>query len=311
MLCRMTMVAFLAGSVVWGAKASTPCPAWFSIPQANVSGIALDETDVYFSHEGFVKRVPKQGGTPRPIANLPGRWVMYLALDTESVYFVARTIADGTDGIYRISKRGGAATLLLKGYASEMVADGDWLYLACPGFGGNGRILRVKTDGTKAETLVWGVRMTMGMVVDGEAVYFSEVDRKGSGVRRVPKDGGKAKSVAEVTGAAMMVQDGTSLYVVRIPEYPGRIDAISKLDGSVRTLVTGIVFETLEPLAFHGDSLYFGNIIDPKRSRIEAVRPPDTARRVVAEFEGGFPRIAVDHCGVYFSTTSGIERAGP
>jgi hypothetical protein len=161
-------ILFLTASIV----ASPPCPSSFSIPQPDVTDIAVDETDVYFSHEGFIRRVSKEGGSPIVIAKLSGKWVMYLVTDDTNVYFAARDKTDRVDAVYRISKNGGAATLLVKGiYAAEMIPDGDWLYIAYPGLPARkipGQIIRVKKDGSAIETVVTGLRMTMGMLLEGE-----------------------------------------------------------------------------------------------------------------------------------------------
>jgi hypothetical protein len=300
---------FLIAAAVAMATASQPCPA-FSVPYQDVTAVAVDERDVYFSQGGFVLRVPKEGGTPRRIVNLPDERVMYLALDDANVYFLARNKTRRTDGIYSVAKTGGPAARIVDIYAHEIIPEGEWLYLLCPGAG---RILRVRKDATAIETLASGLRLAMGMVLDGDSIYFSETDPRSltGSVRRVPKSGGRVTRVANVRGATALTHDEANLYVARLPERNGSIDAVSKSDGKVKNLVRGIMFETIEPLVVHRDSLYVGNMVGGDAIQLEAVRPSTGERRTIQKLDGGFPRFATDACGVYFITREGIERASP
>lgn len=319
MTFRVPAVFAIACLVAAGAVAQ--CPESFSVPQSDVTAIAVDQTHVYFTHGGRIERVPLEGGKAAGLANFGDAWVMDLALDDDDVYFLVRNRKDNGDSVGVIPKSGGTAIALLRGvYASAMVPDGEWMYVADPGSmrasNADGRIIRVKRDGSEAEALASGLDLVMGMLLDGDSVYFSEAGqagrRRSGGVRRVAKSGGKVERLAKLPGAWTLTSDGSTLYAVHISgNHDGSISAISKSDGRVRQLVSKFKFEVIAPLHYSSGSLYFGNVVSQTKARLEAFNVADGTRRTIAEFEGGFPRIAVDRCGVYYSTTAGLERAAP
>lgn len=303
------------------AAGSEPCaPFFINVPE--VFDIAVDESGLYFTSGGSLWRVPLGNGSPTPIGYLKDRSLMMITVDDTRIFVMVRSRTDG-DSVLAIPKSGGVATELLRGItASAMAQDGDWLYILSPGTfargrsNGDGAIVRVKKDGSKWERIATGLRMPMGLLLDGDRLYVSErgIDSSDTsgGVKWLPKGGGRTKRLAKVPLSMAMAQDRSNLYVATLGgEHQGSIHSVSKSDGNARELVDGIRFELILPLEVFDDSLYFGTMIDERRARIEAIDLDDGARRTVAEIEGGSPFIAVDRCGVYYSTSKGIERAGP
>lgn len=302
-----------------------PCAASPSVTESDVTAIAVDTTHIYFGDSsGNIHRVSKSGGAVESVSGMSGTMVLFAEVDDRNVYFVAQSRADGSHTIYSAPKNGGAPVILAGGFfVYRILPDGDWLYLVAPGtmhgsvWDPNGQILRVRRDGSHVETLASGLRGPVGMVIDGDELYFSErgtsfSDTSG-GIRRMSKEGGSVTVVASLPGALMLAQDATHIFSVRVASSDlGAIDMISKSDGSVTPLVSGVGFDVLEPLEFFGDSLYFGNVLSSGVAGIEALRTATGERRTIAEVhEGGFPDFAIDSCGVYYSSAAGILRAGP
>lgn len=302
-----------------------PCRPGVIATQSGVSDIAADPANLYFGEDsGRVHRVAKSGGPSTPLVTMSESWITFLAVDAIDVYFAARSRSTGLDSIYAVPKSGGTPRLLLSDVLSawEMVPDGDWLYLLAVGnlshmpWPADGRVVRIRKDGSAVETVAGNLRAPLGMVIDGESVYFTEAGANpadpAGGVRRVSKSGGTVATVAPLAGAWTLAQDAENLYAVDISrgERNGAIHSVSKRDGSIRQLATGIAFEVIEPVEVFNGSLYFMNLLGSTRAQIEALPVTGGDRRIVAEFDWGFPQFVIDGCGIYYSTPVGIERVG-
>lgn len=301
------------------------CQAGVVAAQSEVVDVAVDASHVYYGDfSGNLHRVTKSnGGTPALLATLPGSWISFLALDDTHIYFQARNRSTDRDSVYVMPKEGGPPTLLIADlqYAWDMSAADGWLYLqiavisATTGWPSDGRIIRIRNDGSAVETIASGLHGSMGMTVDDQYVYYTESGESpfdpSGGLRRVAKSGGAAESLATLPGAWSLAQDDTGLYVLRISqgERNASIDAVSKLDGRAATLVTGIWFEMFEPMEVFNGSLYFMNLLGTTTARIESVPVSGGERRTFAAYPWGFRLFAVDSCGVYVVTTTGVERA--
>lgn len=333
-LCAVFAIVALAAAATAGVtpdashrrraiRIPAPCTS-FSVAADHATDIAVDETHLYFGdNDGNVHRVSKRGGTPSLVVNIPGSWIIFIAVDAEQVYFLARERATNKDTVRAVAKGGGVPILLSDvGFVYEMISDGEWLYLVHPGtyvsgsmWKADGRLLRVRTDGSATETLAAPLRGPVGLLIDGDDLYFSErgtdpADQSG-GLRRMPKAGGPVTKVADIPGALMLTGDTTHLFAFRIEGSDrGALDMVPKSGGAAVQLASGVYFETFQPLTVLGDSVYFGDLVSGNTVKIDAIRPATGERRTVSTFQGGFPQIAIDSCGVYYSTPTTIERGG-
>lgn len=290
---------------------------------SGVIDLAVDDAYVYFGDSGgSLWRVVKSGGSPDLLSRMIGTSIYFLAIDASNLYFQAGDLTSGLQSVYVIPKSGGQPKLLVSSlrWALDMIPDGDWLYvlsagsLGPPPWPSDGRIMRVRKDGTALETIASALRAPMAMRLDGDTLYFTEAGTSPAdpdgGVRRVPKSGGAITTVATLPVAWALAQDGTSLYVMRvIGSDLGAVDVVSKRDGSVTPLLSAVGFEPIEPMEVVGGSLVFMNVVSATKARIEALPLAGGERRIVREFARNFPQFAADSCAVYFSTPSGIEKA--
>lgn len=296
------------------------CSSGVVASATGATDVVVDDRDVFFGDSGGRPwRVAKSGGTPALLTSMAGTAVNFLALDASSVYF--QTQSGDAASVYTIPKGGGDPKLLVSGlyWSLDMIPDGDWLYIVAAGRIGpppwpvEGRILRVRKDGSAQETLATSLRTPMAMRLEGDVLYFTEAGTNLSdttgGVRRMPKNGGAITSLANVPLAWALAQDAGCLYVLRvIGSDLGAVDVVSKSDGSVKPLITSVSFEPFEPMEVVGGRLVFMHTLSSSSVRIDALPLPGGERQTIREYARNFPQFAADACAVYYSTPTAIER---
>ncbi len=171
---------------------------------ANASSItiAVDATDLYFSHAGIF-RVPLAGGAVVKLADAPPD-VHALALDATSIYY--RTDTD----VLRLPKSGGTPTNLLHAAGMAMVLLGSKLYVDND-VGGLVQYAILPVEGGAPEVLDLGSTHVDGLTGYDGALYFVKAR---NAIRRVPVDG-SAPSEVNVSffyPPSALVVDSTGVY---------------------------------------------------------------------------------------------------
>jgi hypothetical protein len=154
-------------------------------PLSHASGIAADDTDVYWVSGGAIQRESKLGGAVETLGTVPCG-ATALALDDTYVYSShGYSSASCPAGVSRMPKDGGPVTLL----ATDFV------------FPDSG-----------------------GIVLDDVSVYFvgmrSGGDRSTAAVYAVPKAGGTAREVAGPVARGAPAVDGKNVYWLAVPGDP-------------------------------------------------------------------------------------------
>jgi hypothetical protein len=175
---------------------------------AGPSSIAIDETDVYFSHGGTLGRVAKKGGDVTTLAELAA--VGNLAVDDTFVYFTAG------DVIKRVSKDGAAPTDLVTNEVSPggLVLSSTLMW-ASEGTTGasSGAIREASLSGGAAKSLVAKISPRSFSRLENR-VAWSEF---GTGlVRTAAIDGSDLRDLAlidpKVEGLAAVLADDDNVY---------------------------------------------------------------------------------------------------
>jgi hypothetical protein len=197
-------------------------------PLSHASGIAADDTDVYWVSGDGIQRQSKLGGAVQTLGTVPCG-ATALALDDTYVYSShGYSSASCPAGVSRMPKEGGPVTLL----ATDFV------------FPDSG-----------------------GIVLDDVAVYFVGM-RSGSGrstaaVYAVPKVGGMARKIAGPVARGAPAVDGKNVYWLAVPGDP--FDPITPVPASImqtpldggpsRTLAT--LSRSIATLVFLDDRIYW------------------------------------------------------
>lgn len=192
---------------------------------AGGSGMLADETGaIYFAHTSsgvgncdtpmrIVKRTPSGGGFLEEWAFEMGGFYddesNWMAVDGQFLYFVGYRRNATTEGIYRISRAGGASSLVMLGHfnGTPLALDGQLLYAIEnndeAGLGPSQLISVDKTTGAKTvlatgeKSFVLGVATRASIQVDATHVYWTAADGPGLGrIMRVPKGGGAKEILA-------------------------------------------------------------------------------------------------------------------
>ena len=292
---------------------------------AFVSSIALDATDVYYVDDldFSLYRLPRGGGVRTLLATFPGEIILDIAVDASNVYVGAipedfdNVAAPGT--VYRVSKQGGSKSGIASGvvFPFSLVTDDTHVYWVSPGtikfaegeILPDGKIERVRKDGSAREVLAAGLSAPLTLAVDATNVYFSEsgqaVGNTSAGIRRVPKSGGAVVAINNTHVASEMVLAGNEIVFGggTLSGSSSGVYAIAKTGGAVRTIA-----EVLEvasgPRVIDGSVYYL---------TYEAVG--DVFWRV--PLAGGTPQMVaapeltndtdfeVDECGLYYGHANG------
>jgi hypothetical protein len=192
--------------------------------QHDLSAIAADADSLYWSAGGGINKVAKKGGKPTVLVAGIRYGYVPLAIDADSVYFVADSAIgggqplDAAGGIVKVPKLGGKAVRLAPDpdQATAIAVDDSGVYWLDPGEdmgrGGpsqTGGIWWVAKSGGKAKKLA-KIHNGRGLVIDGDLLYFGQHEALFS----LPKKGGKPRAIA---GAGEPVASGAAgIYAVQI-----------------------------------------------------------------------------------------------
>jgi hypothetical protein len=218
-----------AGSSDAGSDAeSTRHPFAEGAPLSHASGIAADDTDVYWVSADGIQRQSKLGGAVQTLGTAPCG-ATSLALDDTYVYSShGYTSASCPAGVSRMPKDGGPVTPLAT----------DFIF----------------PD--------WG-----GIVLDDVSVYFigmrSGSDRSAAAVYAVPKVGGTAREIAGPVARGAPAVDGKKVYWLAVPgdppdpttPVPTSIMQTPRDGGPSRTLAT--LSRSIATLVFLGDRIHW------------------------------------------------------
>jgi hypothetical protein len=214
------------------------------VVDAGATGLALDETTVYWSAyefgdaggdtaPGSILSVPKCGGIPTTLAS--NQSVPALpALDSTHVYWPNR--GDGT--VARVAKSGGAPETLATNQLTPLFVATDGEYVYWTTFGQNPEVepsaslVRVPVSGGTAKTLT-GNQMALGAVaIDGAHVFF------GANVSLdvVSRNGGPVSAIATVDLPIAIAVADENIYC--ISDYSPDLLRVPLDGGSVTTLAS-------------------------------------------------------------------------
>lgn len=217
--------------------------------------LAADGTHVYFVDEfGVVSRVPKTGGEVEALSD-PLEWFpMSIAVDATHVYIgvlpFEALLTPMPGSILSVPKSGGVAGVLVSGVPtpSALATDDSHLYWAAFGtldfmdgsLASDGRIERVTKDGAERTTLASDLSGSVGLVLDGNDVYFGETgtadDDPSVGLYRVAKSGGAVATIVNNAAVGPLSIDGNTLVFRGGTAAATGVFAVEKTGGAVRTL---------------------------------------------------------------------------
>jgi hypothetical protein len=241
--------------VTYGQRARALGPGFGIHPSG--TGIAFDATSVYYGNydqtagTGMIERVDKVGGSPVPIAPMPGEIV--LAVDDTYVFYVA--ISDPYNGLgaYRVDKASDQTVELYNGNVCGCIAmDGSSIYFAVH----DGDVMRVRKDGSGSQVLCnhAGGFNEGSIAVDATNVYFT--DFKTKAVYSVPVSGGQPSVLVSLSFVPLAIAvDDQSVYFTTIDE--GTVGAVDK-DG---THQRGVAYEAsgrTTGIAVDSKAVYWG-----------------------------------------------------
>jgi hypothetical protein len=159
--------------------------------ERSIMGLAVDATHVYWGTVGKLARTPLSGGSDQVLWQVSSMGIVEgIALDETDVYFTYPTSV--SEGLQRVPKAGGPATVLGNPHTRSVVVDEAWVYFE--GWLGNQLALqRMPKTGGAGEALyfgeVWGT-----IVANDTHVYFAHWDGPGF-IQRVPKQGGAVELI--------------------------------------------------------------------------------------------------------------------
>lgn len=187
-------------------------PAELARVEGEITGVAVDQEDVYFTTWSAVMHVPKTGGTPIKLAS--SQWAFAIVADAQAVYiadYLAETIS-------RISKTDGAMTQLADRQRGprSLTADATSLYWVTY----DKRLMRVRKVGGALAVLLEDVGVydacANAIAVDASDLYVTACCDPGSyagEIIRVPRgDGTPAILAKELYKPCNPVTDDTSVY---------------------------------------------------------------------------------------------------
>tara|TARA_Y100000310_G_scaffold201046_1_gene201121 strand:+ start:732 stop:1868 length:1137 start_codon:yes stop_codon:yes gene_type:complete len=140
--------------------------------------VAVDENYVYYTEyrSTSVKKVPKSGGDVEVLyageKTSPSTGGRKIEVDDKNVYWF-----DGIGTIYSMPKSGDEPTELHQsgGLLFDIKLEGDYVYtLSSDSFGDNGKIVKIKKDGSESIILFKGIESYSEMALDSGNIYFYE-----------------------------------------------------------------------------------------------------------------------------------------
>jgi hypothetical protein len=282
--------------------------------------IALDAANIYYYDEFdfTVYRVSKSGGARTPLAFLYGFTILDIDVDETNVYVAVipeeftRTPLPGS--ILAVPRTGGTYTTLASGviFPYQLAVDGTHVYWVSYGTldfesgtaQSDGRVERVRKDGSGRQTLAANLSLPPGLVLDADNVYFSELGlatgNPSAGVRRVAKNGGAVTHIDDQYIAAdLALSDSFVVYfggtntragILRVPKSGGPSAWIVE----DKNIYGG-------PKVFDGQ-IYYANAYDDFDGGLMRVPVSGGTPQFLGVVKMTNYDFAVDICGVYYGT---------
>lgn len=296
-----------------------------------VDRIALDPTHVYYLDEDeyALYRRPRNGGTREFLASFDAVVVIDITVDDTSVYVstvpdnIVNTVLPGT--IYAIPKAGGTRRTVAEGVvaAVQLATDATHLYWVSEGtimllddkVLSDGKIERIRKDGSNRETLASNLSVPLSLVLDANNVYFGELGlaegNPSQGVRRVAKTGGTVTQLQNVYAATDIAQTAADVIF-----YGGVVDGnvagffrVPKNGGPVRTMVLDP--DVLSPPHIFNDQMYYVRLQESFDDALMRLSVNGGTPQLVREIPTYNYDFEIDECGMYFGTVFGELVKGP
>jgi len=277
----------------------------------------VDDTYVYFTDSANgIFRMPKNGGDPQTLAILPDNFITVLAIDDTTVY--ALTIGDDNltlGSCWSVAKTGGtpkqlAATILTP---FELAVDANYVYwvsIGTPtddGFLADGKVERIRKDGTGRTTLASNLNVPVMVATDGTTVFFTETGlspaNSSAGLRSVPANGGTIRTLTTRPGVVGVTLSGNDVYFANLDfNTGGELLRMPKSGGTATSLAKGL--DVVTHLVVLGDRLYYFNSDDVWS--IESIPLAGGPRhQIVGNADLLVEEFAIDDCGVYYVNGQG------
>jgi len=207
--------------------------------------LAIDDEAVYWSKSGApdaveedaipggIGRLVKNGGTPEHLiteGNVRG-----IALDGDRIYWTRSTAADDASlsgAILEGSKSGEVLAFLARIPGEDIVVDEAAIYFHNPV---GPSIARLEKTGGEPRDLAPTLGLLSGLAAHEGHVYWSD----GSGLWRVPRDGGAAERIDDASGSFTI--DGGTIYYERhrvlVARREDRVTPLARVAGTISGMV--------------------------------------------------------------------------
>ena len=179
-----------------------PSPTPLAVARSHPFAIAADGTSVYWTEDGSIMSVPRDGGASNRLASATS--ARAIAVDAENVYW-----ADST-GVMRVPLGGGTPATLFSGptNALGLAVDETHVYWTDATAG---TVLRVPRLGGTTTKVATGEPTAMGIALDGERVVWA-IGQPGT-IEAVSLRGGEQVKLASDEGAPQQVAlDALNVY---------------------------------------------------------------------------------------------------
>ncbi len=280
------------GAAMAACQPGAPAVVLATGPNSQNLGIAVDDTDVYWSGSdvGLVQKVSKMGGAPVTLAMPVG--ARGLALDDAFVYWASDA------GIGRVPKAGGAPQMLgaATGYPWFIAVDDTTAYWT-DHMGGH--VMAAPKDGSVPPVaIVTGLQITFGLALSSDHVFFT--DNAAEELLSVPKTGGQPTVMVAGTQApwAIAVDATTAYWTEACGPDCGAVRSIPQNGGAPATVAE--MLDSPGSVVVHGGSLYFADFGETGSGAILRVRKEGGAPVTLADGLYEPEMVAVDDSCVYW-----------
>jgi hypothetical protein len=290
------------------------------LAQAASQSIVTDSDSVFYADFNSVYRVGKTGGVPVLLVSFACCSIDEMAADDNTIYVAVQPFGDAIKTredpwlrmIYAIPKSGGAAVMLASGVwlVKQFAAADGFVYWASlgtvlndPEFASDGKIERVRKDGTERTTLASGLSGPTSVAIDDAFVYFAESGlargNSSRGARRVPKEGGVVQRLYNLA-VDFLALNGNDLYMVAENDSRNTITQALKNGTQIKRTFNDLPIINPRLTIFDGRVYY---ITETKLAfAVASVTLDLQGRTLYAERLFNSSQIGVDACAIYIST---------
>ena len=297
------------------------CPLKTLFLDAYSADVEVDDSFVYFTDSlGGVFRLNKDGSGDAQLLGTVPDFVTVLTLDGTSVYALTINIDGELGSLWSIPKAGGTPKQLAGSILTpfEMAFDATnvyWVSVGTPAgdfFLADGKVERVKKDGTGRTTLASNLNLPTHVATDGTTVYFTESGlspaSSSAGLRSVPAAGGAVTKLTSGTGAVGVTLAGSDIYFSNLdPITGGELLRMPKSGGSATSLEKGL--DVVTHIVIRDDRVYYFNSDDVWS--IEYVPVAGGTRKLVIGGDFVTEEFALDDCSVYYVDGNGALIRAP